>query len=134
MKVVLDTNVILSSYLTEGITHKVFNFCLLHFSIYSSDFIISELSRKLKKKFNVSDNDIKSFVSSIKKVSTLVKPNTVLPDVCRDDSDNHILQLAESVNADLIITGDKDLLSLKHFKSTKIISPRDFFKIYLINT
>jgi putative PIN family toxin of toxin-antitoxin system len=49
--------------------------------------------------------------------------------VSRDEDDDEILALASSNEIDFIIAGDKDLLVLKNYKSTQIISPRQFWEI-----
>jgi uncharacterized protein len=46
--------------------------------------------------------------------------------VCRDVKDNKFLELAVSGNADIIITGDQDLLVLNPFQDIKIITPENF--------
>ena len=44
----------------------------------------------------------------------------------RDPKDAYLLSLCDSSEAEIMITGDKDLLQLEEFGSTKIFSPRDF--------
>lgn len=46
--------------------------------------------------------------------------------VCRDPKDDFILECAAKANADLIVTGDKDLLSLNSFGTIKIVTPRQY--------
>ena len=46
--------------------------------------------------------------------------------VCRDEKDNKFLELAVSGNANLIITGDLDLLELNPFQSIEILTPDRF--------
>ena len=53
-----------------------------------------------------------------------------IPEACRDKDDNNILHLAKHIQADLIITGDKDLLVLIEFDVTRIINPRTFIERY----
>ncbi len=133
MKIVFDTNVILSSFLTEGIAHKIFNHCVINHSIYLSDYIVNELTRILTKKFKVKDSELNELLNFIESFLINVKPDNLIPDVCRDKNDNQILQLAEYIKADIIISGDNDLLVLKKFKSTNILSPRDLFNKHLID-
>jgi putative PIN family toxin of toxin-antitoxin system len=59
-------------------------------------------------------------------------PQGTKPTICRDDDDNNILLLANSVKADIIITGDDDLLILDNYKNIKIIKPREFIEKYEI--
>jgi len=49
--------------------------------------------------------------------------------ICRDPKDDFILECAQTGNADLIVTGDKDLLSLKSFGSIQIVTPRQYLDI-----
>jgi len=46
--------------------------------------------------------------------------------LCRDDKDNFLLALAKDSNADFLITGDKDLLILKKFEDTSIVTIADY--------
>ena len=47
-------------------------------------------------------------------------------DACRDKKDNYLLALAKESNADFLITGDNDLLIMKQFENTKIITITDY--------
>ena len=49
--------------------------------------------------------------------------------LCRDPSDDKFLECAERAHADLIITGDNDLLALKSHKRTKIVTPADYLQL-----
>lgn len=49
--------------------------------------------------------------------------------VCRDEKDNFLLDLCLSGNADYLVTGDADLLTLNPFKKTEIIDYRSFEKV-----
>ncbi len=60
------------------------------------------------------------------KSSLQIIPVTTSILACRDPKDNMFLELAVSSKADYIITGDKDLLELNPFRSTQIITPKEF--------
>jgi hypothetical protein len=49
-----------------------------------------------------------------------------LAGICRDPKDDFILECAEIGRADLIVTGDKDLLSLANYGRTEIVTPRQY--------
>lgn len=49
-------------------------------------------------------------------------------EICRDLKDNFLLSLSKDSKADFLITGDKDLLDLKQFESTKIITMTEFLE------
>lgn len=48
--------------------------------------------------------------------------------VCRDPDDDSLLALCKDGNADILITGDEDLLVLKKFGKTRIQSPAEFLR------
>lgn len=50
--------------------------------------------------------------------------------ICRDPKDNKFLEAALAASADFIISGDRDLISLKKFRNTRIITPVRFLKLF----
>ncbi|MFN8282594.1 MAG: putative toxin-antitoxin system toxin component, PIN family [Chitinophagales bacterium] len=131
MKVVIDTNVFISSIVFKGKARQVYDFCIENTDIFISDFIIVELSNTLHIKFNLPKSQVKLIIKSMLNIIENIKPTTVLPTVCRDLDDNNILQLCETIEADFLITGDNDLLVLKKYLSTKILNPTDFLHLNL---
>ncbi len=130
MKIVIDTNVYLSAFLTHGLSSRVLDICIDRHEIFISQWIIAEIKDKLRTKFKVKHQDIIRTINFIKSITVKIKPTGNLPNISRDKDDNNILHLAEHINADIIITGDKDLLLLKKFMNTIIINPRDYMDIY----
>ena len=51
--------------------------------------------------------------------------------ICRDPDDDYLLALSKVSKADVLLTGDLDLLSLSEFGHTRIISPKEFLRSYL---
>jgi len=66
-----------------------------------------------------------AFVEELESVAIHV-PTTAHVRACRDPDDDHVLALALSGNADVIVTGDQDLLILDPFQGVRILSPRDY--------
>ena len=126
MKVVIDTNVYISSLLFKGKAREVYDICISNTDVFISGFIVAELSYKLSNKFSIPSKAVKEIIKSILSVVEVAEINTKLPNVCRDIDDNEILQLCESISADFLVTGDKDLLILKKYKSTRIVDPSQF--------
>ena len=55
---------------------------------------------------------------------------TTIPDVLPDDpDDNHIIACAVSGRADVIVSGDRDLLRLKAYEGIPIVRPMDFVRM-----
>lgn len=97
--------------------------------LYISSILKDELSEKLRY-FGVSKQIKKEVMSFIKINGILVEPTIKIRE-CRDPKDNFLLELAETVKADYLITRDKDLLSLPKsaWKITKIITPETFLPL-----
>ncbi len=128
MKIVFDTNVLLSALISQGLSSRVLEICIDKHLMYISSFIIDEVTEKLIQKFHVKSSEVKRVKDFLISISQLIDPKGQMPDTCRDKDDNNILHLADYVKADIIITGDKDLLVLKRFVNTKIINPRYFME------
>ncbi len=59
-------------------------------------------------------------------VEAMSQSERAVTGVCRDPEDDRILGCALAGKVDYLVTGDEDLLVMKHFKATRIITPRDF--------
>ncbi len=67
----------------------------------------------------------------IKNRSKLVETGFQVRPICRDPKDDYLLALAKAAKADLLITGDDDLLVLKKHGKTRILKPAAFKKEFL---
>jgi len=128
IKVVFDTNALISVFVFKGFSSKVFEYAVLHQKITLSNWILNELQDKLINKFKLNKTDSDVIIQLLKKRVEVVEPKNEIPSICGDKDDNNILQLAAYINAKYIVTGDKDLLVLKKFRETLILSPREFFE------
>jgi uncharacterized protein len=129
MRIVLDTNVIISGTFWDGVCHRVLEKISLDtVNHHTSIDILQEYERILQSKFKVSGEELKRRLALIINFSTIIKPNIEV-NICRDKKDNIILECAVSADAKYIITGDEDLLVLKKFQKIKIVSPREFLDI-----
>jgi putative PIN family toxin of toxin-antitoxin system len=131
--IVIDTNVLISAVLTpEGTARKVLNRVYQIFKIAQSDETYQELVRRIyKRKFDkyISDQEREDFLRVVKHHSQFVKVESQV-EICRDIDDNKFLELAIDSNAVFLITGDRDLLSLKaQIEYQKlIVTPREFLE------
>ncbi|HOO73406.1 MAG TPA: putative toxin-antitoxin system toxin component, PIN family [Spirochaetota bacterium] len=129
MKVVLDTNIIVAAYASRGLCNSLFELCLDRCSVIISDFILNEVKKTLAKKLKMPDTNVTTVIDFLKEFCILSSYSRLAESVCRDKSDNEILALAVSNNAEYIITGDNDLLVLREYNGIPIVNPRDFWGI-----
>lgn len=136
LKVVIDTNTVISAPLSEnGNPAKIFELLLLEEIInFTSEDIIAEIIEVFdrdKIKGLLPQDKIDAIIKNFRKFSKLIKPNVKLNVIKEDPDDNRILECAETANADCIISGDEHLKKLKSYKNIKIVSPKEFLDIYL---
>lgn len=129
MKIILYTNVIIAAFATHGLCHSVFELCIDRFEIYSSKEIIEEVKRNFKRKLGLPEKILEEVLMYLRENMVIKEVGVIPKGMCRDPEDDIILGLAKWVEADYIITGDKDLLIINTFGSTKIINPRQFWEI-----
>jgi len=131
-KIVIDTNVWISTFISHGVSYKVVDLCITTYKVYCCTFIIEEIKRNLLEKFKVSKDSVIRVCEFIYKHTSMVEyVKNEVPEICKDLDDNHILSCCEKCVADWLITGDNELLELKEYKKTKIICPREFLNLIL---
>lgn len=130
LKVVFDTNIFISAIIFGGNPRMCLEFARLgEIKLYTSRTILFELAFKLQHKFRWSNEDIHEVVSGIGKFAEVIIPKETVHLITSDSSDNHVLEVAQEIEADYIITGDKKhILPLKKIGSTKIITAAEFLK------
>ena len=130
-RVVIDTNIWVSFLISDK--YRKLDTLLLgnRIKILFSTELLEELNKvsiypKLKKYFP--PNAVEEMITNLGAYIELIKVITKT-DVCRDSNDNFLLSLAKDGKAKYLITGDADLLILKVFGKTKIITLTDYFKL-----
>jgi uncharacterized protein len=127
-RIIIDTNLWISFLLTRQFTFldNLLERKRVHL-IFSEELLAEFLSvikrPKLRKFF--SEQDIEMLLEIIQKYSEFVNVTSVV-NVCRDEKDNFLLSLAKDSSADYLITGDKDLLIIKRFEKTEIITVAEY--------
>ncbi|MBI4824143.1 MAG: putative toxin-antitoxin system toxin component, PIN family [Nitrospirae bacterium] len=127
MRVVLDTNVIISAFATRGLSAEVFEVCLTDHNIVISEHILSEVKEKLISKIRLPQGIVQDVIAYLREQAEICSPEEINSPLLRDKDDADIIGTALSGNVRFIITGDKDLLILKKYKGIKIITPREFW-------
>lgn len=129
MKVVFDTNIFISTFVIpqshgEKAILKVIE---EEDELLISKDIIDEVLTILTTKFNRDIEAISHVAFYLSEIARLVKPTGRIH-ILKDDPDNRILECAITGKADVIITGDKEMLKLREYKGIKIISLKEFLE------
>lgn len=135
IRVVIDPNII-ASVLLGGITQKRYLWLLDNledFEICYSDKILEEVRHFAEvsyfQKKGITISIIERFLSSFRAYSLKIIVNSKVK-LGRDSNDYFLLSLCRDAKAKFLTTGDPDLLELKKYASTQIISMRDFVEIF----
>jgi putative PIN family toxin of toxin-antitoxin system len=133
VRVVLDTNIIVSRYLTpHGRVARIVDLWEQGaLDLLTSEVILREYVRvlnypRLRPVHRLADAQLVEIEESFREFTELVEP-VETPAVVEDDpDDDHFLACADSGGADCLVTGDPHLLKLGSYKGISILSPADF--------
>ncbi len=128
MRIVLDSSVLVAALARPGVCTQLLDEVVATHWLFSSNYILQEVARKLREKFMVPSRKTKELVSDLEELCEVVQPQPVPVSSCRDPNDLPILGTVAAAKAKLLVTVDKDLLVLKRFKSAAIIKPAEFWK------
>jgi len=131
MRIVIDCNVLISGYLWPGVPNQLLiQLAESSHHLFTSDELLAEFRRvlhypKITKIITQAGLDTEAILDGYSKRCLRCYPVPLLTPVCRDPSDDHVLACALAANAELIISGDDDLLSLQQFQNIPIVMPAD---------
>ena len=128
MKVFLDTNVLVSAMATRGLCADVLREILTSHQLIVSIPLFNELRRVLRQKLQIPDELIDDAIEMLQQDAHFATPSTLSDVKIRDKDDLMILSSALDGSADLLVTGDKELLNLGKIRDMEIVSPRGFWK------
>ena len=128
MRIVLDANLLLSAFGTRGLCSDLLGVCLDKCQLFISDALLAEVNKNLIKKFKLPASRAHEIVQFLTENFTQVSPQDVPLDACRDADDCIVLGTALACNAEILVTGDQDLLVLKQYRTVVILSPRAFYE------
>jgi putative PIN family toxin of toxin-antitoxin system len=127
MRVILDTNILLSALLSpRGTSAKLLAaWERKRFTLVACDALIAELREVAGRPFfraRLRASTAELLAAGVRDFS-LFCPNPPSGPAAPDPKDSYLLALAEASQAEFLVTGDKELLSLKLHRSTRIITP-----------
>ena len=128
MRLVLDTNVLIAAFVSRGSCTEVFEHCARMHELFTSLFILDELSQKLVAKIGASRAEARAVTRLLRFRSEVIEPVAVEPHVCGDPDDLPVLGTALAAHARALVTGDLDLLALRRHERGRILAPRDFWR------
>ena len=130
MRVVFDTNIFVSALVLPGSRADAALKRVIDDidQLVVSKAVIDELLTVLARKFARDADELARLAVLLSDLARVVRPRGRI-DALQDEADNRILECARTGKADLIVTGDKAMLELGHYREIKIISLRDYLEL-----
>lgn len=125
MKVVFDTNVLVAGIVAEGLCREILEIHVPEHDVIVSHVLWDELVEKLRHKFGLAPDEL-PILALYRQHATWCEPAALAEPVCRDPDDDWVLATALAGEAEVIVSGDADLLTLSNCLGIQILSPRQF--------
>jgi putative PIN family toxin of toxin-antitoxin system len=135
LRLVADTNTVVSALLWHGAPHRLFGAIQSEeLSFYASRALLDELAdvlprRKLARAVQASGKSASALVAEYQGLVQLVQPRALPRPVGRDPDDEAVIACALAARADLIVSGDQDLLVLKTYRRIRILSAAEALEL-----
>lgn len=129
MRVCLDTNVLVTAVATRGLCADVLRTVLAEHELIIGEVMIAELRRVLTERLRVPTDRIDAIEAIFAPFPILPKPAAPSDLQIRDASDRWILATAIAGKADVLVTGDTDLLAVSQASPIRILDPRAFWEL-----
>lgn len=128
MRIVLDTNVLISAFVFPGgAPERVYRRVMEgELTLVTSRPLLSELGRILTTKFGWDPSYGEEVVAQIVRIAELVEPNEEVADIKDDPADNRVLEAAAAGGANVIVSGDRHLRQLVTWRSIRVLEPAQF--------
>jgi putative PIN family toxin of toxin-antitoxin system len=133
MKVVLDTNIVVSRYLSPlGNPARLLTMWEKGvFDLVVSEPILTEYQRvlaypRIRDRHQMTDEEIAAVVDGFRSFAVLVEPTVSLNVVQNDPSDNTFVEYALAAGAEYVVSGDPHLLRIGHYEEIQILRPAEF--------
>lgn len=128
MKVALATNVLVSAVATRGLCADILQATLAGHQLLVGTTVLAELRRVLRRKIRVPAHIIQEMDAFLRRQAVVAEDAPTLALTLRDKSDLSVLAEAVAGGADVLVTGDRDLLDIAGKAPLPILTPRGFWE------
>jgi putative PIN family toxin of toxin-antitoxin system len=132
IRVVLDTNIIVSAYLNQdGLPFFILKLALAgHIRPYASEAILAEYEELLlRKSYPLDKRRARLLLKKIRAACTVINPQLGKP-LTEDPDDTMFLECAQAAKADYLVTGNTEDFPTGRWKYTEIVTPRQFIDLW----
>ena len=124
MRIFLDTNVLVAAFATRGLCADVLRTVLAEHQLIVGEVVLDELRDVLAKRIKLPPDVVADIVALLRAQEVIPKPAAASDLAVRDPDDRWILASAVAGRADVLVTGDHDLLAIAERAPLTILNPR----------
>ena len=128
MRVLLDTNVLVSAVTTRGLCADIFRAVLADHELVTCTKVLQEITRILHTKISVPGRLISEYLELIRQDAILAEAKEAPDGKIKDVDDIEIIGAAISGKADVMVTGDREVQNIKPMRKLRIVSLRAFWE------
>ena len=128
MRILLDTNVIVSAVTTRGLCADVFRAVLSDHDLITCGKVLDEVQRILRAKFSVPAELVSEYIELISHDSIMAGPETRPEVAFKDKDDVEIIAAAIAAGVHILVTGDAEMQRIKLVQGVRVLSPRAFWE------
>ena len=124
MRIFLDTNVLVAAFATRGLCADVLRTVLAEHELITGEVVLGELRDVLEQRIKLPAGVVADIVALLRVPEVVPRPAAPSDIVVRDPDDRWILASAVAGRAEVLVTGDQDLLAITEQAPLTILSPR----------
>ena len=128
MRVFLDTNVLVAAFATRGLCADVVRLVLAEHDLITGEVVLVELSDVLTRRLKLPSSTVAAILALLRAQEVVPKPVKPLELPIRDPDDRWVLASAVNGKADVLVTGDEDLLAVAAHAPVRIVNPRGLWE------
>ena len=129
MRILLDTNVLVAAFATRGFCYDILQLVLARHRLLVGETILEELERILVDKLGIPGTHVTEVVGFVREHADVLAPLEPETWPANDPADRWIAAAAVSGAADILVTGDRDLLEAAPVAGLRIVSPRGLWEL-----
>ena len=129
MRVFLDTNVLVAAFATRGLCADVVRVVLAEHQLITAEVVLTELRAVLTRRIKLPHATVEDILALLRDQEVVPKPPKPSDLPIRDPDDRWMLASAMAGRADVLVTGDRDLLDVAGKTALPMVDPRGFWDL-----
>ena len=128
-RVCLDSNVLVAAFVARGLCADVLRLVLSEYELVIPEVVAQEVRRVLTEKLKASQEAVSAAEAVLERCNIVPRADAVSPISLRDPDDERVLAGAIFAGAQILVSGDQDLLTVADKSPIRILSPRGFMAL-----